>query len=165
MKKRVLYSLLLGAVVLLSHYVYGLYSYHLIASLWKSIGQESYLTSYIGTQEVFLGLSYACSAGFLAYALMTYRDNRRAGVAGLAGSVTLSGALYVGACFFLGCCGSPMLGVYLALFGAPLLGLTKIATFVLTLVSVVLGVSWLERRLKASKACCQDETECKSGVC
>ncbi len=58
-----------------------------------------------------------------------------------------------------------MLGVYLALFGAPLLGLTKIATFVLTLASVALGVSWLERRLKASRACCQDETECKSGVC
>ncbi len=39
MKKRVLYSLLLGAVVLLTHYLYGLYRYHLVVNVWKSIGQ------------------------------------------------------------------------------------------------------------------------------
>src|SRR5208283_3790556 len=42
-----------------------------------------------------------------------------------AGGLTLLGALMAGGCFLIGCCGSPMLAVYLSLFGAKALGLGK----------------------------------------
>ncbi len=165
MRKKITIGVASGLVVLVAHYFYGLYRHQVLESFWTNIGQEDFLSSYLRTHDIFLGLSYALSTGFFTYALVAYRENRRSGVKALVGSATLSGALYAGACFFLGCCGSPMLGVYLALFGAPFLGLTKVATFAVTLVSVALGMRWLDRRLNAAQACCDDNSKCESSVC
>jgi len=68
------------------------------------------------------------------------------------GGVTLTGILYVGGCFLLGCCGSPMLTVYLSLFGSSFLGITKPLVATITTVSVVIGYFWIEKK---SKSCCE----------
>ena len=52
-----------------------------------------------------------------------------------------------GGCFLIGCCGSPMLAVYLSLFGAKALGLGKPLMALVTLVSVNCGYWYFSRRL------------------
>lgn len=62
------------------------------------------------------------------------------------GGVTLSGVLAVAGCFLLGCCGSPMLAVYLSLFGAAFLPFAKPLVAGLTAASLVAGWWWMKRR-------------------
>ena len=52
-----------------------------------------------------------------------------------------------GGCFLIGCCGSPMLAVYVTLFGSRALGVGKPLTALVTLVSVDCGYWCLSRRL------------------
>jgi hypothetical protein len=109
---------------------------------WATMPQvTSPLKRYIETQSYWLGYSYALAFSFAAVALRGYRERRSCTAKGLAiGGATFSGLLAVAGCYLIGCCGSPMLGVYLSLFGAAFLPLAKplIATF--TTVSV--GLSW-----------------------
>jgi len=51
-----------------------------------------------------------------------FRQERTVTAGAAGGGVTLLGALMAGGCFLIGCCGSPMLAVYLSLFGAKGLG-------------------------------------------
>lgn len=62
-------------------------------------------------------------------------------------------------CFLLGCCGSPMLGVYLALFGAKALGAGKPLMAGITLLSTGCGYWCLSRRFSRGGCvndCCGD---------
>jgi hypothetical protein len=65
-----------------------------------------------------------------------------------------------GGCFLIGCCGSPMLAVYLSLFGAKALGLGKPLMALVTLISVSCGYWCLSRRLARGSTCMDD---CCSG--
>ena len=76
----------------------------------------------------------------------------------MAGGISLIGVLYFAGCFLLGCCGSPMLIVYLNLFGASFLGFTKPIVLALTVVSITLGYLWMERRAKTACVACACET-------
>jgi len=58
-----------------------------------------------------------------------------------------------GGCFLIGCCGSPMLAVYLSLFGAKALGLGKPLMALVTLVSVSCGYWFLSRRFTRGSDC------------
>ena len=60
----------------------------------------------------------------------------------------LTGILYIGGCFLLGCCGSPMLAVYLSLFGSSFLGFTKPLVATITTVSVINNWTFLDRKEK-----------------
>lgn len=117
------------------------------------------LWAYFRGQDCFIGFSYALAAAFATWALSRCILSRgRQGTAGAAaGSVTLVGALMVSGCFLIGCCGSPMLAIYLSLFGAKVLGLTKPLTALITLVSVGCGYWCLSRRFSRGEcvdACC-----------
>lgn len=105
--------------------------------------------------------SYALAIGFSVYALLRFLESRRGGLAGLLGGITLTGVLCVAGCFLLGCCGSPMLAVYLTLFGSSFLGFTKPLTFALTIASVVVGYIWMERKSVPATDCRKGEEECK----
>jgi hypothetical protein len=74
------------------------------------------------------------------------------------GGLTLVGVLMAGGCFLIGCCGSPMLAVYVSLFGAKALSVGKPLTALVTLVSVGCGYWCLSRRPPerggCAKACC-----------
>jgi hypothetical protein len=73
-----------------------------------------------------------------------------------AGGVTLVGALMAGGCFVIGCCGSPMLAVYVSLFGAKALGLGKPLMALVTLISISCSYWCLSRRLARGTTCMDD---------
>jgi hypothetical protein len=72
------------------------------------------------------------------------------------GGITLVGMLMAGGCFLIGCCGSPMLAVYVSLFGAKALGVGKPLTALVTLASVSCGYWCLSRRLVQGGVCADD---------
>jgi hypothetical protein len=57
-----------------------------------------------------------CDVGAQLQCSLSSRKDRDGGAA--AGWITLLGALMATVCFLMSCCGSPMLAVYLSLFGA-----------------------------------------------
>jgi predicted permease len=97
---------------------------------WAAIGIRDGgflgLGPYLAAQDYFFGFSYALGAAFGVWAISQFMRQRRAAYAtGTAGSVTLVGGLMASGCFLIGCCGSPMLAVYLAIFGAKAVGIGK----------------------------------------
>lgn len=117
-----------------------------------SAGETSPVTAssmdrYIAGQNYWLGLSYGSSLAFAAAALRRYRERSLCSARNLAiGSVSISGLFAVLGCYLLGCCGSPMLGVYLSLFGAAFLPLAKPLVALLTLASLATAWWWMKRR-------------------
>jgi hypothetical protein len=111
---------------------------------------------YFGARDYYMGFSYGLSAAFAAWAIRLCVIRRRnATVAGAAGGVTLAGALLAGGCFLIGCCGSPMLSVYLAVFGGKALGLAKPLMALITLLAISCGYWCLRRRFRRG-ACLDD---------
>ena len=106
-----------------------------------------WLNRYLETQGYWLGYSYALSLAFVAVALGRYREERFCSAQTLAfGGVTLSGFLALSGCFLAGCCGSPMLVVYLSLFGGWFLPLAKPFVAVVTTISIIGAWWWMQRR-------------------
>jgi hypothetical protein len=81
--------------------------------------------------------------------------------AGAAGSITFVGVLMATGCFVIGCCGSPMLGVYLGIFGARALGIGKPLMALVSLISVGVGYLYLSRRAK-KEICFDGSCACHS---
>ena len=117
-------------------------------SQWVAVDAErSWLQSYLEGQGYWLSFSYALSLSFAAVALRRYREQRSCGVRNLAiGGVTFSGFLAVAGCYLIGCCGSPMLVVYLNLFGAAFVPLAKPLVAAMTTVSIAGAWWWMNRR-------------------
>jgi hypothetical protein len=117
------------------------------------------LWAYVRAQDYFVGFSYALAAAFAAWALgwcISSRGRARTGGAAV-GGITLVGVLMAGGCFLIGCCGSPMLAIYLGLFGSRLLGFAKPLTALITVVSVGCGYWCLSRRFARGQCvddCC-----------
>lgn len=110
---------------------------------------------YLQAQDYYMGFSYALGAAFAVWAFLKYLTVRQAAMAaGAAGSITLVGVLMAAGCFLIGCCGSPMLGIYAGLFGAKALGVGKPLMSLITLLSVGFGYWYLSRSL--SKVSCSD---------
>lgn len=102
---------------------------------------------YFTEQDYLIGFSYALGAAFSVWALGQYVSSRQmAMAAGAAGSITLVGVLMAAGCFLIGCCGSPMIGVYLGLFGAKALGIGKPLMAAVTVLSVGWGYWYLRRK-------------------
>ncbi|GBC95664.1 hypothetical protein HRbin16_01456 [bacterium HR16] len=120
-----------------------------------SLSREGF-KHYIERQDFFLGISYALALAFVVYALMQWRRNCKQAIAGATLGTGLASALWAGACFLVGCCGSPMLGVWLGLFGAKALGMTKPLIATATLLSVGCGYFCLRRNGCSSKGQCKE---------
>lgn len=133
---------------------------------WTSVpvASGSWLDAYIGGQAYFLGLSYASSLCFAVIAYRRFRERRTSADRNLAlGGLTISGALAVAGCFLMGCCGSPMLAVYVSLLGAAFLPWTGPLTLALTLLSIAACWYWIkrkERSLSQGAECCERGSEC-----
>jgi len=153
MSKKLLFPAVAFAAMFAFHAAHVLWKIAAISEQWLQLTSVAPLSLYLARQEYWLGFSYALVAAFTTYAIVSFLQSQRGGVAGAIGGMTLSGVLYFAGCFLLGCCGSPMLAVYLGLFGASLLGITKPLTAALTLASVVIGYLWMERRSPPA-ACC-----------
>ena len=129
---------------------------------WMDFGISAHVAGPLGLgaywrgQDYFIGFSYALAATFATWALsrsILFRQGRTVTAGAVAGGVTLVGALMAGGCFLIGCCGSPMLAVYLSLFGAKALGLGKPLMALITLVSVSCGYRCLSRRFARGGTC------------
>lgn len=157
MRRKILYPFTTFILIFLVHAMYSIWKTSQISQQWVQLENISLLPLYFKQQDFFLGFSYALVVAFTTYALLKFLQNRRSGIAGVVGGVTLTGILYVGGCFLLGCCGSPMLAVYLGLFGSSFLGFTKPLIAIITTLSVVIGYFWIEKK---SKKCCERNEKC-----
>jgi len=111
-------------------------------SRWATVAiPTSALAHYVESQDYWLGYSYALALSFSVLALRRYREGRFCAARNMAiGGATFTGFLAVAGCFLAGCCGSPMLVVYLNLFGAAFLPLAKPLMAGVTTISI--GTSW-----------------------
>ncbi len=149
-------ALVIFAVVFCAHIGFHLWRDQQAAVHWVSVPGRVPVPGwrqYLDRQDYWVGYSYALAAAFTAYALTLTLGRRRA-MGSVAGGVTMLGVLYAGGCFLIGCCGSPMLGIYLSLFGAKILGLVKPLMAVITTASVLVSGIMLVRRTRA--ACCEE---------
>jgi hypothetical protein len=116
---------------------------------WVSIGPEarlSWLARYIDGQHYWMGYVYALSLGFAVIAVRRYLEDRSCRARNFAiGGVTFSGFLAVAGCFLVGCCGSPMLGVYLSLFGAAFLPFAKPLVGGISTLLILGSYLWMRR--------------------
>jgi len=119
-------------------------------SRWLEVdaaASESWLKRYIETQSYWLGYSYGLSLAFAAFAFRRWREQRQCATRNVAiGGVTLTGFLAVAGCFLVGCCGSPMLVVYLNLFGASFLPFAKPLVAGITTLTTAGLAWWMNRR-------------------
>lgn len=157
MRKNVLYLLLAFISIFLVHTFYSIWKASRISQQWVQFENMSLLSLYIKRQDFFIGFSYALAGAFTIYAFLKLLQNLKSGIGGIVGGMTLTGILYIGGCFLLGCCGSPMLAVYLSLFGSSFVGFTKPLVAIITTVSVVIGYFWIEKR---DKSCCEGNEKC-----
>ncbi len=146
MNKKTIYPAAAFIAVVLLHGAYIIWT----AAKWASIGNDSMLSRYLSNQDYFMGLSYGFAAGFTVYSFMRFTGGQRGGLGGALGGLTMTGILYFGGCFLLGCCGSPMLAVYLSLFGSSYAGFTKPLVLIITMLSIGLSWLWMQRRARNS---------------
>ncbi len=142
--RRALLPLAVFLAVLTTHFVWlGLFPEQDPAqSRWAEVPDSgrSWMRDYLDGGGYWLGYSYGISLAFAAGGLRRYREQRLAASRNLAlGSVSFSGALAVAGCYLLGCCGSPMLAVYLSFFGAAFLPWAKPLVALLTTVALIAG--------------------------
>ncbi len=108
-----------------------------------------------------LGYSYALAAAFAAAAVRRFLRERSCAARNLAlGGVTFSGALAAAGCFAIGCCGSPMLAVWLGLFGAAFLPFAKPLVAAFTTVTVAGAWLWMARQGRGSIALLEERPTC-----
>jgi hypothetical protein len=141
-------------VVFAIHYVWtGLFPQRDPAQdrwVFAPVAEISWFRRYVETQSYWMGYSYAVALSFAVLALRRYQESRLCGARNLAiGGFTLSGFLAVAGCFLLGCCGSPMLAVYLSLFGASFLPFAKPLVAGITSITIIAGWFWLNRQSPA----------------
>ncbi|NIA14517.1 MAG: hypothetical protein GWP08_10590 [Nitrospiraceae bacterium] len=121
--------------------------------------EQSRLMHYFEPGNYWLGLSYGLAGAFVTFALTRAVNMRRQSLGASTGGIALGGLLWVSVCFLTGCCGSPMLPIYLGLLGPKFLGVTKPFTFVLTLLSILIGYTVLLRRARKIRTGCLDGHE------
>jgi hypothetical protein len=157
LKRAILPASVFGAV-LLGHYVLsGLFpEVDPAQARWASFpasGSPSWLKRYLETQSYWLGYSYALSMAVAAVLVRWYWEERLcSGRTILAGGVSFSAFLALAGCFLAGCCGSPMLVVYLNLFGAWFLPLAKPLIAAFTTLTILGAGWWMTKRSRVLAA-------------
>lgn len=109
---------------------------------------KSILQAYLSEQAFYLGLAYATTATFTLYSLMQWHASWKLASAGAAGGLSILFALQLLGCWLVGCCGSPLLPVYLALLGPSFLDLAKPLVLGVTILSIGGSYLWMRRAIK-----------------
>lgn len=137
-------------VVFAAHYLWlGLFPEQDPAQAgWAALPVEtSWFRSYVEAQAYWMSYSYALCLAFAAWAVRSYRESRCGTTRTMAiGGLTFSGFLAATGCFLIGCCGSPMLVVWVNLFGAAFLPFAKPLIAAATTVTVGCFWLWMGRR-------------------
>lgn len=145
--KKTVITLFIFIVVFILHMVY----FKLIEG---ACADTSWFKRYIQEQEYFLGISYALSIAFVAFAFLKFKENRKKALKAAFGGGTLAIILWF-LCFLFGCCGSPMLIVYLNLIGISNLKIPKFVLLVMTIIFIGIGYIWLIK--KSPESCCNSK--------
>lgn len=156
MKRHLALAVSTGFVTFAVHAGYLVLRGEQIARQWVALSDESALNHYLAQRDYLLSLSYGAVAAFTMYSLLRARANWKAGAAGVFGGFTLASLLSIAGCWLVGCCGSPLLPVYLSLFGSSFAGFTKPLVFGLTLSSIGLSLWWMHRRSRRATCGCND---------
>jgi len=120
----------------------------------------SFWQSYTISQDYFVSFSYALSASFAVWATARFvYFRRRAAAVGAVGGVSLVTLLAAAGCFLIGCCGSPMLPIYVSLFGSKAAGIGKPLMALISLISIGAGYLYVVRRPVCN---CTDAETCPS---
>jgi hypothetical protein len=118
----------------------------------------SFWQSYIISQDYFVSFSYALSASFAVWATARFlHSRRRAAAMGAFGGVSVVTFLAAAGCFLIGCCGSPMLPIYISLFGSQAAGIGKPLMALISLISIGGGFLYVVRRPECR---CADPETC-----
>ena len=118
----------------------------------------SFWEGYIIGKDYFVSFSYALSASFAVWATARFvYSRRRAAAIGAFGGVSLATVLAAAGCFLIGCCGSPMLPIYISLFGTHAAGIGKLLMALISLVSIGGGYLYIMRRPECR---CTDPETC-----
>lgn len=143
MVKRIIPSIVF-IIVFISHIAYFKF-------IEGACGDIFWFKKYIQEGEHFLGISYALSFTFMVFAFLKFKENRKSAL-----KVAIGGGLWAVAlwffCFLFGCCGSPMLIVYLNLIGLSKLKIPKLALLLMTIIFIGIGYIWLIKR--SPNGCC-----------
>jgi len=136
-----------------------------VQDAWADVSEDSWIGTYVENGDYWLGFSYGLSLAFAASAFRHYREKQCGSPRTLAlGSITFSGFLAVGGCFLLGCCGSPMLPIYLSLLGPKFLPFTK--PLVAAISTMFIGIVWWRlNRIKTSSPQDSNSASCSSPKC
>lgn len=114
--------------------------------------------SYTISQDYFVSFSYALSASFAVWATARFvYFRRRAAAVGAFGGISLVTLLAAAGCFLIGCCGSPMLPIYVSLFGSKAAGIGKPLMALISLISIGGGYLYVVRRPECN---CTDPETC-----
>jgi hypothetical protein len=120
----------------------------------------SFWQSYVINQDYFVSFSYALSASFAVWATARFvYSRRRAAAIGAVGGVSLVTFLAAAGCFLIGCCGSPMLPLYISLLGSKATGIGKPLMALISLISISGGYVYVMRRPECR---CADPKTCPS---
>jgi tetrahydromethanopterin S-methyltransferase subunit A len=160
MNRKITWPLLAAGAVFVSHAGYLIWHGGRIARQWVQIDDVSPVAHYILQHDYLLSFSYAAIAAFTSFAWLRAREHSRAGVKGVFGGFTLGGILAFGGCWLVGCCGSPLLPIYLSFFGASFIGFTKPLIFSMTMATIGFGLWRMNRKLKSDCGC--DDSNCKT---
>jgi hypothetical protein len=130
------------------------------AGQWAISQQPDPLGSYIATQEILLGVSYALMVAFTAYVALLFFAHK-ARILQVGASAGFTAVLYAFGCFMVGCCGSPMLAVYIGFLGPTFAGLSKPLVLGVTVLSIAYGY-WSMAKFRS-----RDESngECADDLC
>lgn len=126
----------------------------------ESCESNGWFQRYFRDQEIFMGISYALSFAFIAFSFLKFKEDRKNALraASAGGFFTIILWLF---CFLSGCCGSPMLIVYLNLLGISGLKIPKLFLLLMTIIFISIGYYWLIKRSPKScygcKPCDQDK--------
>jgi len=152
-RRAVVVGVLVLVAVFAGHAGFLLWRTQHVAAHWVTLEQRvptSAWRQYLDRQDYYVGYSYALAAAFTAFAVTLSLERRRRSLGGVAGGFTLMGVMYGAGCFLIGCCGSPMLGIYLSVFGGKILGLLKPLMAAITTVAVLVSGAIVLRRARVA---------------
>ena len=163
MKARAALLVAVGAGVFALHAGFLIWRGEQVASQWVDLGTESPWKNYVAHQNYLLSLSYASLAAFTIYAFWRALTKAKQSASGAIGGTIMAAALALGGCWLVGCCGSPLLPIYLGFFGARFVGITKPLILILTLSSVAFGL-WRMHRKTGRTNCGCDAERCQTDM-
>lgn len=157
MKRDKFLFLITFILVFLLHLIYSVWRISKISQACLQIDNTDLVSLYFRQKDYFLSFSYALAIAFTVYAFLKLFQKTRGASSCVIGGITLTSFIYIIGCFLLGCCGSPLLAVYLGLFGAKILGFAKPLIAALTTISVIFGYLWIKKKCKI---CCTADGKC-----